>query len=106
MMNPGRFLKYLGWSVLGLFGVLLLWGLAEPYWIDTEQEVAVIPDLPSEWEGQRIAQISDLQVGLWFDNTLTIRRIVDQLVQQRPAAVLISGDFIYRIHLTSFERLD
>jgi uncharacterized protein len=96
MLKSLRSLKYLGLSVVGLLGFLLLWGLVEPYWIDTEQEVAAIPDLPIAWEGQRIAQISDLQVGMWLDNTLTIRRIIDQLIVERPAAVLISGDFIYK----------
>jgi uncharacterized protein len=96
MMKSVRYLKYSGWSILGLLSLILVWGLAKPYWIDTESEVVVIPDSPIEWEGQRIAQISDLQVGMWLDNTLTIRRIVNQLVEKRPAAILISGDFIYK----------
>lgn len=79
-----------------MFGLLLIWGLIEPYLIDTEEEVAEIPNLPSAWEGQRIALISDWQVGMWLDNTPTIRRIVEQLVKERPGLVLISGDFIYR----------
>lgn len=82
--------------MLGLFGLLLIWGLIEPYLIDTEEEVAEIPNLPAAWEGKRIALISDWQVGMWLDNTATIRCIVEQLVKERPALVLISGDFIYR----------
>lgn len=39
--------------------------------------------------------IGDWQVGMWLDNTLTINRIVDQLVEERPDLVLIIGDFIY-----------
>lgn len=45
----------------------------EPYLIDTEEEVAEIPNLPAAWEGQRVALISDWQVGMWLDNTNTIQ---------------------------------
>lgn len=80
---------------LGIFGLLLFWGLLEPYLIDTEQEVAEIPNLPIAWEGQRVAVIADWQIGMWMDNTSTIRRIVEQLIEEHPAIVLIAGDFIY-----------
>ncbi|MBD2307754.1 metallophosphoesterase [Chroococcidiopsis sp. FACHB-1243] len=88
-------IKYIFLSLLGLIGALLLWGLLEPYIIDTQEEVVVIPNLPSAWEGQRVAVIGDWQVGMWLDNTLTIRRIVQQLIEERPALILIVGDFIY-----------
>lgn len=82
---------------LGLLAILILaWGAGiEPRLIDEEEEEAEIPGLPDAWTGQQVAVIADLQVGMWWDNTGTIRRIVDRLVDQRPAAVLIAGDFIY-----------
>lgn len=83
-------------GLLGILGLLLAWGLIEPYLIDVEEETAAIPSLPSPWQGKRIALISDWQVGMWLDNTATIQRIVERLVQQQPAVVLISGDFIYK----------
>ncbi|MDF1501332.1 metallophosphoesterase [Roseisolibacter sp. H3M3-2] len=85
-------------AVLGAAGAgLLLWGaLVEPRLIDTEHEVAPIPGLPSAWEGRRIALIADLQVGMWGANTGTARRIVARLAADRPAAVLIAGDFLYK----------
>jgi len=88
-------IKYTLLGLLGLIGALLIWGLLEPYLIDIEEEVAEIPNLPAAWEGQRVAVIADWQVGMWLDNTPTIRRIVQQLVEERPALVLIAGDFIY-----------
>lgn len=88
-------IKYTLLSLLGIFGVLLCWGLLEPYLIDTEEEVAEIPNLPAAWEGQRVALIADWQIGMWMDNTSTIDRIVKQLIEDRPAIVLIAGDFIY-----------
>ena len=56
-------IKFALLGLLGVFGLLLIWGLIEPYLIDTEAEVAEIPNLPTAWEGQRIALISDWQVG-------------------------------------------
>ncbi|MGB3205232.1 MAG: metallophosphoesterase [Crinalium sp.] len=88
-------IKYTLLGLLGIFGLLLFWGLLEPYLIDTEEEVAEIPNLPIAWEGQRVALIADWQIGMWMGNTSTIRRIVEQLIEKRPAMVLIAGDFIY-----------
>lgn len=88
----------LGRVLLGLFtlvGLLLLWGLLEPYVIDEERYEVSLPGLPASWEGQQVAVIADLQVGMWLDNTLTVRRIVSRLLEARPAVVLIAGDFIY-----------
>ena len=90
--------KILKSSILGFFVIIVflaIWGLVEPYFIDVEQKIAVIPNLPPAWEGKRIAQLTDFQVGMWFGNTNTIHRSIDTLIEKRPAAVLISGDFIY-----------
>jgi len=75
--------------------VLLTWGLIEPYTLDNEEEEAIIPNLPSSWEGKKIAQLSDFQVGMWWDNVNTIDESVEKIIAEKPVAVLISGDFIY-----------
>lgn len=90
-----KIIKNILLGLLGLFGLLLIWGLLEPYTFDTEEEVAEIPGLPAAWSGQRVALIADWQVGMWLSNTPTIRRIVEQLISERPALVLIAGDFVY-----------
>ncbi len=74
---------------------LIVWGLVEPYILDDEEETVIIPNLPLAWEGQKIGQVSDFQVGMWWDNLATIAKSVDKLIEEQPAAVLISGDFIY-----------
>lgn len=74
---------------------LILWGLIEPYFIDVEEKEGRIPNLPPSWEGKRVALIGDFQVGMWLHNTPTIRRVVRKIVRERPACVLITGDFIY-----------
>jgi len=89
-------IKFILFGFLGIVSLLLVWGLIEPYIIDTEEEVAQIPNLPAAWQGQRIAVIADWQVGMWLDNTTTINRIVERLVEEHPALVLVIGDFIYK----------
>ena len=90
-----RTLKGIGLVLGALIVGILGWGLFEPYFIDVESYRVPVPNLPSAWEEQRIAQISDWQLGMWLDNDYTIERAVDWLVEERPAAVLISGDFVY-----------
>lgn len=91
-------LKTLKYPVIGLasaVGLLAIWGFIEPRLLSTEMETATIPGLPAAWEGKQIGQISDFQVGLWGDNPGTARRGIAQLIEANPAAVFISGDFIY-----------
>lgn len=105
-MNIPKFIKYPLYGLGTLLLILVAWGLIEPYFIDIEEETATIPNLPPEWEGQRIAQISDFQIGMWMDNVPTMRRIVAKLVEERPAAVLITGDFIYKAMENPGEEID
>ncbi|HEY0846591.1 MAG TPA: metallophosphoesterase [Noviherbaspirillum sp.] len=75
---------------------LALWGLFEPRAIlDETHESVAIPGLPAQWEGRVIAVLADLQVGMWFSNVETVRRAIARTVQERPAAVLLAGDFVY-----------
>ncbi len=94
-MKSKKIVKYIASSLLVIVVLLLLWGVSEPYFIDRQEEVAVIPNLPEAWQGKQVGLLSDFQYGMWLDNTPTVRRSVAMLVEQRPAFVLISGDFIY-----------
>jgi hypothetical protein len=76
-------------------GLLLIWGLAEPYVLDEEEHVVTLPDLSPAWDGKQFALLADWQVGMWLGNTPTIRRAVSALVEEQPAFVLIAGDFVY-----------
>jgi predicted MPP superfamily phosphohydrolase len=88
-------IKYTLFGLLGIAVFALAWGLIKPYFIDTEEQVAEIPGLPAAWDGKRVGVISDWQIGMWLDNTWTMRRSVNLLVEKRPEVVLITGDFVY-----------
>lgn len=92
--------KYIKYTALGLAGavlLLLIWGVGiEPRLVDFKEETAVIPNLPAAWEGKRVALIADLQIGMWLDNEDTVTKIVNRIIEERPAAVLVAGDFVYK----------
>ncbi|HEX6910674.1 MAG TPA: metallophosphoesterase [Longimicrobium sp.] len=93
----GRRARRVGAWLGGLLVLLLFWGaVVEPYRIDEKHETAALPALPPDWEGREIAVIADFQIGMWAANTGTIERIVRRLVERRPAAVLLAGDFAYK----------
>ena len=95
MKNTAQKLKYTALGLGGIIALLIIWSFIEPRILNTETETANIPDLPADWEGKQVAQISDFQIGLWGDNPGTARRSVAKIVAAKPAVALISGDFIY-----------
>lgn len=90
-----KLVKKLALVLGGALVFLLAWGLIEPYVIDETAYTVQLPDLPEGWVGSDVAVISDLQVGMWWDNLWTVRRIVKRIVRAEPDVVLILGDFIY-----------
>ena len=93
----GKTLKYLAFGLAGILILLLIWGVAiEPRLVDYNEETAVIPKLPAAWENKRVALIADLQIGMWLGNEDTVKKTVNRIIKERPAAVLVAGDFVYK----------
>jgi predicted MPP superfamily phosphohydrolase len=88
-------LKNVGIGIGLLLAMLLAWGLIEPRTLDVEYEEIAIAGLPDSWSGQRVAQLSDFQIGMWLDNPDTAEDAVEAAVAATPALVLLSGDFVY-----------
>ncbi|MBW3547137.1 MAG: metallophosphoesterase [Actinobacteria bacterium] len=88
-----------GRVVMAMAALVLLigaWGvLVEPRLIAEARHDVVVPGVPPEWDGEEVAFLSDLQVGMFLANTGTARRMVERLVSDPPAAVLLGGDFVY-----------
>jgi predicted MPP superfamily phosphohydrolase len=91
-------LKWIGTILAAIILVLIFWGAAiEPRFIlETTEHDAQVQNLPSEWEGQKIALIADFQIGMWLDNPGMVEGAVASAILERPAAVLIAGDFVYK----------
>jgi uncharacterized protein len=83
-------------GAVGAAALGIIWAAGiEPRLLDVAEVTARVPGLPPEWEGQRIAALGDLQVGVWYANTDTARRAVDRALRERPAAILLLGDYLY-----------
>jgi uncharacterized protein len=83
-------------AACGLLGLPAIWGVAiEPYLLERREERAVVPGLPPAWDGARVVLFGDLQVGATLANVATVRRVVAQVVADRPALALLAGDFLY-----------
>lgn len=84
--------------VLGVIMFAALWwgALFNRYNIDVKEVDVTVPDLPSGLEGFRIAQISDLHVGTYGDDTTFVAQIVDRINSLRPDIVLFTGDIVNR----------
>lgn len=78
-----------------VLGILITWGVVEPYFITIKTEKAPVKNLPPSWNGEKIAVVGDFQVGMWMDNTSTIKRIADKILEIKPSVVLLLGDYVY-----------
>lgn len=92
-----KYLKRIALGAVCSILLLLIWGaVIEPRLIDVKAETAIVPNLPPAWENKRVALIADLQIGMWLGNEDTVTKIVNRIIAERPAAVLIAGDFVYK----------
>ena len=83
--------------VVVILGALLVYGTAiEPRLILDERRYEVpVPGLDAELDGLEVAVFADLQTGMWWANDAMVERVVSRTVAERPAAVLLAGDFLY-----------
>lgn len=90
--------KWIGTLLLAVLIVLLVWGVGiEPRFIlETNEYEAELPNLPLDWQGQEIALLADFQLGMWLDNEGMVEGAIASAVLERPGAVLIAGDFVYK----------
>lgn len=95
MSNISQKLKYTAIGLGGIIALLVIWSFIEPHISNTVDQTAKIPNLPKTWQGKKIGLLADFQIGMWGGNPDTVRNNVDKLIETKPAAVLIAGDFIY-----------
>jgi predicted MPP superfamily phosphohydrolase len=91
------FLKLLGFAALDVFllgiGGVGYGALIEPGEFEVETVPLKLPRLSRSFSGLRLAQISDLHMGGWM-NAARLRHVVDLVIDQKPDALLITGDFL------------
>ncbi len=75
-------------SVIDAFAV-------EPKWIKITNPVVQIPNLPSAWDGVRIAQLTDIHVGRLIDLDY-VRKVVEKTDAAKPDVIVLTGDYVSR----------
>lgn len=89
-----KFVQNLGWASIGAPFVLVSNGvLRESIDFQTQNVTLHLPNLPRQFEGFTIAQISDIHAGSFYNDKpmQEIRRITHSL---RPDMIVMTGDFV------------
>ncbi|MHC1775351.1 MAG: metallophosphoesterase [Lentimicrobium sp.] len=89
-----RFFRITGMFLAGI--VLILMTIGSVYWVYRFKvyEVKVtINDLPPQFEGLRIVQLSDIHLGSWV-STKPLQRAVDQVLALKPDLIVFTGDMV------------
>ena len=64
--------------------------------IMVNEEEVYSPKLPESFDGYRIAQISDLHVGTWGQDTVFVSKLVDSVNALNPDLIVFTGDVVNR----------
>jgi predicted MPP superfamily phosphohydrolase len=81
--------------VVGLLAVAALaWGWFEAGWVRLRELEVVVPGLPSELDGLRIAHLSDFHLGPFSRGSEATKRAVAWAAERRPDLVCITGDLV------------
>jgi predicted MPP superfamily phosphohydrolase len=67
--------------------------LVETDWIDIQHINLTLPNLPKDFNGYRLAQISDIHFDDWM-SPIKFSRVVDLVNKEQPDAIAITGDII------------
>jgi uncharacterized protein len=88
-INPDR--RNFGFFLLGLTALYSVYGLYHATQIQIKPLSVKIKRLPEKWQGKKIAQISDVHLGL-INGASMAQKISDSINQQKVDLVVITGD--------------
>lgn len=89
-------------TILGIAAGIIVfcamwWGaLVNRFRIQTIEVEIPVKELPEAFEGYRIAQISDLHVGTFGNDTSFVARLVDEVNASNPDLIVFTGDIVNR----------
>jgi predicted MPP superfamily phosphohydrolase len=81
----------LGWSAILIAVLFSAWGVWNASHPRVERVTVRMKNLPPEWRGRTVAQITDLHLGFSAGRSFA-ERVVGMVNAERPAAVVITGD--------------
>ena len=92
-------------SALGAIGLVVAFGISAAsfyglVWgwrhLVVRQQTITVPDLPKEFDGFRIVQVSDLHLEMFEGQEAFIRSLVDSVNAARPDLIVFTGDLVSR----------
>ena len=92
-------------SALGTIGLVVAFGISAAsfyglVWgwrhLVVRQQTITVPDLPKEFDGFRIVQVSDLHLEMFEGQEAFIRSLVDSVNAARPDLIVFTGDLVSR----------
>ncbi|MFW5846344.1 MAG: metallophosphoesterase [Planctomycetota bacterium] len=84
-------------SIAGQVVLLAILAFSETRRLEVVQIEAELPHLSPAWSGETVAVLGDFQLGLFWDNMRTAEKAVQHCLDADPCAVLLLGDFVYRM---------
>ncbi|MBN1566487.1 MAG: metallophosphoesterase [Acidobacteria bacterium] len=74
--------------------VFALYSFIEPRWLENKTYIINSPDVPPKFHNLKIAFVSDIHHGPYFDIS-RVRRLVDKVNLQKPDLILLGGDYVH-----------
>lgn len=59
-----------------------------------KEQTLYFKNLPAEFDGYRIVQISDLHIGTYGEDTTFVARVVNEVLAQNPDLIVYTGDLV------------
>ena len=92
-----NWLSVCGGALAVIVFVAMWWGaLINRYNIEVREVEIVIPDLPEAFDGYTIAQISDMHVGTYGNDTSYIAKVVQRVNNLDADVIAFTGDIVNR----------
>lgn len=90
--------QVIGWTVAILLFIAILNGIFRGRWNWKTHEISLqFEHLPTELDGLRIVQISDIHVGSFFNQYDRVQKAIDQINALKADFVLFTGDLVNNI---------
>ena len=93
-MGAGTILRRGALAIGGLGAAFLGYaGGIERRWLEVTQHRVEMADIPPEWDGVRIVQLTDLHLGIAGAPYPMLERAVAAAVAQQPDLIVLTGDY-------------
>jgi hypothetical protein len=93
-MRTGTILRRGALAIAGLSAAFLGYaGGIERRWLEVTQHRVEMADIPPEWDGVRIIQLSDFHLGMTAAPNTMLERAIAETVAQQPDLIVLTGDY-------------